>query len=215
MTSSILIISEEKDFIRDLKQAFAYEMYALEATDKPVMCSIPKYPLVLIFSKNSAFYLEEIRKIVNVPIIVIDQNNKNVCKYLELGADDCMIMPINFKELVARCRAVVRRAAANRQSIDVISYNGFNISKESYEVRVQNLPVALSSKEFEITYFLASNPNRVMTRDEILDAAFGKEYDGDLRAVDVHIKKIRDKIYDPKNEWEIKTVRGVGYKFSV
>lgn len=216
MQSSFLLISSDTKFISGFKDALSLEIYGLDVCQKPDLSLINKYPLILIYSDSAPLYLYEIRQTCNTPVIVIDNSSTMVYQYLDQGADDYMVMPVNFKELIARCRAVLRRSNASKlESTEEIKHQGLVISKESYDVRIQNAPVSLSSREFEIMFLLASNPNRVLTRDEILNSAFGHEYEGDLRAVDVHIKKIRDKVDNPKNVWSIKTVRGVGYKFSV
>lgn len=216
MLDSFLLICDDAKFAHDMRSAMSCEVYGLDVCGKPDPSSISAYPLVIIYSHNASLFLYEIRRISNIPIIVIDNDSSLVYQYLDQGADDFMASPISFKELIARCRALLRRfCVTSYRSTDMIRMDGLTINKESYDIRVQNEPVLLSSREFEIMYLLASNPNKVLTRNEILDKAFGKEYEGDLRCVDVHIKKIRDKVENPNNVWSIKTVRGVGYKFSI
>ncbi len=214
--NDFLLISQNNDFISDIRKALAHESYSLAVSDGSDVSCIESASIVLIYSKDALSLLHGIRTISQIGIIIIDDDNCFGYKYLENGADDFISMPLDFKELFARCRAVLRRSSVPKEhSASEIRYDGLFISKESYDVRIQNSSVLLSSREFEIMYLLASNPNKVLTRDEILNGAYGEEYMGDLRSVDVHIKKIRDKVENPKNPWSIKTVRGVGYKFSL
>ena len=213
---SFLLVCNDGEFITGMRRAMSGEIYGLDITGKPDISSIDEYSLIILYSESTPLYLYEIRQICNVPIIVIDQDSLAASQYLEQGADDFLVSPVDFKELLARCRAVLRRCVtASAALTDEIRMEGLIINKESYDMRVYGTLIPLTSREFEIMYLLASNPNRVLTRDEILDSAFGADYDGDLRCIDVHIKKIRDKVENPQNVWAIKTVRGVGYKFSV
>lgn len=212
---SFLLVCNDGEFITGMRRAMSGEIYGLDITGKPDISSIDEYSLIILYSESTPLYLYEIRQVCNVPIIVIDQDSLAVSQYLEKGADDFLVSPVDLKELMARCRAVLRRCAVKADLTNEIRMEGLIISKESYDMRVYGAHVPLTSREFEIMYLLASNPNRVLTRDEILDSAFGADYDGDLRCIDVHIKKIRDKVENPQNVWAIKTVRGVGYKFSV
>ena len=137
---------------------------------------------------------------------------------LELGADDYITKPFEAKEVLARIKAVLRRsgAAANAvpaEEIKQVSYDNLVINLTNYELKVKGNRVEAPPKEMELLYHLASNPNRVFTRDQLLDEVWGFDYYGDSRTVDVHVKRIREKLEDVSDKWELKTVWSVGYKF--
>ena len=162
----------------------------------------------------------EIRKTNNVPIIMLSAKGETFDKVLglELGADDYMIKPFETKELVARVKAVLRRyhtpqsSVINPDSSKYVEYPDLIINLDNYSVHYYGKNVDMPPKELELLYFLASSPNQVFTREQLLDHIWGYEYLGDTRTVDVHIKRIREKIKDHKN-WAIETVWGIGYKF--
>ncbi len=160
-----------------------------------------------------------IRQVSMTPIIMLSAKGETFDKVLglELGADDYMIKPFDPKELVARVKAVLRRTAAERpgdsaQEGDRVEYPGLTVSLTNYAVTYEGKPLYLPPKELELLYFLASQPNRVFTREQLLDHIWGYEYLGDTRTVDVHIKRLREK-FDENDAWAISTVWGVGYKF--
>ena len=162
----------------------------------------------------------EIRKTNNIPIIMLSAKGETFDKVLglELGADDYMIKPFETKELVARVKAVLRRyhtpqsSGINPDSSKYVEYPDLIINLDNYSVHYYGKIVDMPPKELELLYFLASSPNQVFTREQLLDHIWGYEYLGDTRTVDVHIKRIREKIKDHKN-WAIETVWGIGYKF--
>ncbi len=162
----------------------------------------------------------EIRKTNNIPIIMLSAKGETFDKVLglELGADDYMIKPFETKELVARVKAVLRRyhtpqsSGTNPDSSKYVEYPDLIINLDNYSVHYYGKNVDMPPKELELLYFLASSPNQVFTREQLLDHIWGYEYLGDTRTVDVHIKRIREKIKDHKN-WAIETVWGIGYKF--
>lgn len=164
----------------------------------------------------------EIRAKSNTPIIMLSAKGEVFDKVLglELGADDYILKPFDPKEMVARVRAVLRRyqpAKPDLSSMDkgkYVSYPGIEISLTNYSVTVDNTPVEMPPKELELLYFLASSPNQVFTREQLLDQIWGYEYVGDTRTVDVHIKRLREKIKDHPT-WRLSTVWGIGYKFEV
>ena len=164
----------------------------------------------------------EIRKTDNVPIIMLSAKGETFDKVLglELGADDYMIKPFESKELVARVKAVLRRFSKTPDTIDkaeapkALSFPGLTINLENYSVLYNGEHVVMPPKELELLFFLASSPDQVFTREQLLDNIWGYEYTGDARTVDVHIKRIREKIKDC-DDWSIETVWGVGYKFEV
>lgn len=161
----------------------------------------------------------EIRKTSAVPIIMLTAKSETFDKVLglELGADDYITKPFEPKEVVARIKAVLRRAvpAQTQQSSAVkeVSYDKLVINLTNYELKVDGKLVDTPPKELELIYHLASNPNRVYTRDQLLDEVWGFEYYGDSRTVDVHVKRLREKLEGVSDKWALKTVWSVGYKF--
>lgn len=159
----------------------------------------------------------EIRKFSDKPIIMLTAKGETFDKVLglELGADDYMTKPFDTKEMVARIKAVLRRAGSSN-SADApkeVNYENLSINLTNYEMKVNGKPVDTPPKELELIYHLASNPNRVFTRDQLLDEVWGFDYYGDSRTVDVHVKRLREKLEGVSDKWELKTVWGVGYKF--
>ncbi len=160
----------------------------------------------------------EIRKKSECPIIMLTAKGEVFDKVLglELGADDYVVKPFEAKEVVARVKAVLRRSnASDRREIREVSYDNLYINMETYELRVRGKAVSTPPKEMELIFHLASNPNRVYTRDQLLDEVWGFEYYGDSRTVDVHVKRLREKLDGVSDQWSLKTVWGVGYKFEV
>lgn len=162
----------------------------------------------------------EIRATSNVPIIMLTAKGETFDKVLglELGADDYMVKPFEPKELVARIKAVLRRAenqSAAEKIEEELQFDGLRINQSTYEVYLDEKKVEMPPKEFELLYFLARNPNKVYTRDQLLDEIWGYEFFGDSRTVDVHVKRIREKVESEDKNWHLKTVWGVGYKFEL
>lgn len=160
----------------------------------------------------------EIRKQSDCPIIMLTAKNELFDKVLglELGADDYVVKPFEAKEVIARVKAVLRRCGLDqsRQNTEV-RFDGLYINMDNYELRVNGKQIDTPPKEMELIFHLASNPNRVYTRDQLLDEVWGFEYYGDSRTVDVHIKRLREKLDSVSEKWSLKTVWGVGYKFEV
>jgi len=164
----------------------------------------------------------EIRSTSNIPIIMLSAKGEVFDKVLglELGADDYIIKPFDSKELVARVKAVLRRYQPSKQEAQnqpqgkYVEYPGIIINLTNYSVEVDGKNVEMPPKELELLYFLASSPNQVFTREQLLDQLWGYEYIGDTRTVDVHIKRLREKIKDHPT-WKLSTVWGIGYKFEV
>lgn len=161
----------------------------------------------------------EIRKKSDCPIIMLTAKGETFDKVLglELGADDYVVKPFDTKEVVARIKAVLRRTAATAAVPEVreVSYDKLTVNMTRYEMKVDGKVVDAPPKELELLFHLASNPNRVYTRDQLLDEVWGFEYYGDSRTVDVHIKRLREKLEGVSEQWSLKTVWGVGYKFEV
>lgn len=161
----------------------------------------------------------EIRAINNTPIIMLTAKGETFDKVLglELGADDYVVKPFEPKELVARIKAVLRRTAIHEAEAEPeeeeITFDGLSINQSTYEIYLDGKKIEMPPKEFELLHFLAKNTNKVYTRDQLLDEIWGYEFFGDSRTVDVHIKRIREKIETEDKNWHLKTVWGVGYKF--
>ena len=161
----------------------------------------------------------EIRKTSNVPIIMLTAKGETFDKVLglELGADDYVTKPFDSKEVVARIKAVLRRMGESDKADDAreVRYDKLRINITNYELEVNGEQIDTPPKELELVYHLASNPNRVYTRDQLLDEVWGFDYYGDSRTVDVHVKRLREKLEGVSDKWSLKTVWGVGYKFEV
>jgi DNA-binding response OmpR family regulator len=161
----------------------------------------------------------EIRKKSNVPIIMITAKSETFDKVLglELGADDYVVKPFDAKEIVARIKAISRRVGQVNSEVEVkeVKYDKLSVNMTRYELRVDGKVLDTPPKELELLFHLASNPNRVYTRDQLLDEVWGFEYYGDSRTIDVHVKRLREKLEGVSDEWALKTVWGVGYKFEV
>ena len=174
---------------------------------------------VMLPIKDGWQVCREIRAQSNVPIIMLTAKGETFDKVLglELGADDYVVKPFEPKELIARIRAVRRSAGSEdeKQNEDELVFDGLKINQSTYEVYIDDKKVEMPPKEFELLYFLAKNTNKVFTRDQLLDEIWGYEFFGDSRTVDVHIKRIREKLEGKDRTWSLKTVWGVGYKFEV
>lgn len=158
----------------------------------------------------------EIRKTSETPIIMLTAKDEVFDKVLglELGADDYVTKPFDTKEIVARIKAVLRRVTAVKESdVKEVKYDKLSVNLTNYELKVNDVVVDTPPKELELIYYLASNPDRVFTRDQLLDDVWGFDYYGDSRTVDVHIKRLRDKLKGVSEEWELRTIWSVGYKF--
>ncbi len=162
----------------------------------------------------------EIRKKSSCPIIMLTAKGEVFDKVLglELGADDYVVKPFETKEVNARIGAVLRRSgrhSEDKEENKVVTYENLSINLTNYELKVKGVQVDTPRKEMELIYHLASNPNQVFTRDQLLDEVWGFDYYGDSRTVDVHVKRLREKLEGASDKWALKTVWGVGYKFEV
>jgi len=156
-----------------------------------------------------------IRKQSAVPVIMLTAKGETFDKVLglELGADDYVVKPFDAKEVIARIKAVLRRCAPASENVREVRYDKLIINITNYELTVDGKQIDAPPKEFELIFHLASNPNRVYTRDQLLDEVWGFDYYGDSRTVDVHVKRLREKLEGVSDQWSLKTVWGVGYKF--
>lgn len=160
----------------------------------------------------------EIRKKSQCPIIMLTAKGEVFDKVLglELGADDYVVKPFETKEVIARINAVLRRIGKKESpQVKEVHYENLSINLTNYELKVKGVQIDTPPKEMELIYHLASNPNRVFTRDQLLDEVWGFDYYGDSRTVDVHVKRLREKLEGVSDKWSLKTVWGVGYKFEV
>lgn len=160
----------------------------------------------------------EVRKVSNIPIIMLSAKDETFDKVLglELGADDYVAKPFDMKELVARIKAVTRRFQAADIPDKELVFPGLTVNLNQYTVTFMGKPLEMPPKELELLYYLASHPGMVYTREQLLEQVWGYDYFGDSRTVDVHVKRLREKLSEgEKLGWMIKTVWGVGYKFEV
>ncbi len=161
----------------------------------------------------------EIRKKSNLPIIMLTAKGETFDKVLglELGADDYVVKPFDTKEVIARMKAIQRRLgySSKRSEVKEVTYDKLSVNMTRYELKIDGKVVDTPPKELELLFHLASAPNRVYTRDQLLDEVWGFEYYGDSRTIDVHVKRLREKLEGVSDKWELKTVWGVGYKFEV
>lgn len=157
----------------------------------------------------------EIRKNSDVPIIMLTAKGETFDKILglELGADDYIAKPFDTKEVMARIKAVLRRTYTEDENQKVVKYDKLEINLTNYELTVDGRQIDTPPKELELIFHLAKNPNRVFTRNQLLDEVWGFDYYGDSRTVDVHVKRLREKLENVSDKWTLKTVWGVGYKF--
>lgn len=168
--------------------------------------------------KDGYQVLKEIREFSKVPVIMVTAKGETFDKVLglELGADDYLVKPFDPLELSARVKAVLRRyeSDSSEDDTEVLVVENLKINMTDYSLTYEGVQMEIPPKELELLFFLAKNPNRVYTREQLLDQIWGYDYVGETRTVDVHIKRLREK-FEGKNIWEIKTVWGVGYKFKV
>ncbi len=162
--------------------------------------------------------MREITRVSDIPVICLSKEDDTLDKvlYLEMGADDFIVLPFDQKEFTARVRAVMRRYLKGKNNLSKeLVFRGLSINLSNYTLKVKGEIIKVPPKELELLYFLASNPNTVFNRDRLLDKIWGYDYFGDSRTVDVHIKRLREKLEGFEDGWSLKTVWGVGYEFAV
>ena len=225
--TKILVIDDDANISSLLKMYFENEGYDVKLACDGVeglsyfkMFEPDLVLLDIVMPKKDGWQVcREIREISAKPIIMVTAKCEVFDKVLglELGADDFVVKPFDMKELSARVKAVLRRYKNNsRQNDDeVIKFENIEISLQKYELKLCGRSVDIPPKELELLYFLASNYNRVFTRDQLLDKVWGFDYLGDSRTVDVHVKRLREKLEGASDKWVLKTVWGVGYKFEI
>lgn len=227
MGTKILVVDDELSICELLRTYFENEGYevktANDGAEGVTFFKMYEPDLVLLDimlpRKDGWQVCREIREISSKPIIMISAKGEVFDKVLglELGADDYITKPFDMKELSARIKSVLRRYSAHSSQNDdeIIKYDNIEISLQKYELKLRGKSIDIPPKELELLYFLASNSNRVFTRDQLLDKVWGFDYLGDSRTVDVHIKRLREKLEGVSDQWNLKTVWGVGYKFEV
>lgn len=225
MSSKILIVDDESNIVELIrlyleKDGFdtvvardgneALSKFKLENPDLIILD-------IMIPEPDGWQVCREIRKGSNVPIIMLTAKSETFDKVLglELGADDYLTKPFEAKELVARVKAVLRRTDTKEPDKKQLEFENLLVNIENYELTINGKLTDVPPKELELLYFLASNPNRVYTREQLLEEVWGFDYFGDSRTVDVHIKRLREKLESVEGNWQLKTVWGVGYKFEV
>ena len=225
--SKLLVVDDDPNICELLRLYFEKEGYQVKtASDGFEGVSIFKNfdpDLVLLDimmpRKDGWQVCREIREVSAKPIIMITAKNETFDKVLglELGADDFIVKPFDMKELSARVKAVLRRynAYSKTEDDEVVRFDQIEISLQKYELKLRGKAIDVPPKELELLYFLARNCNRVFTRDQLLDKVWGYDYLGDSRTIDVHVKRLREKLAGASDKWELKTVWGVGYKFEV
>lgn len=222
MPKRILIVEDEANIRELLRLYLEREGYTvLEAengvegikkwkSDKPDMLLLD----VMMPVMDGWEVCREIRAESDVPIIMLTAKGETADRVsgLEMGADDYIVKPLEMPEVIARVRAVFRRIAPD-DAPEKLSFDNLVIDKQAYDLVIKGKRVDAPPKEIELLYFLASSPNRVFTRAQLLDEVWGFDYFGDTRTVDVHVKRLREKLEGVSDKWELKTVWGVGYKF--
>lgn len=220
----VLVVDDDKNICEVIKMYLENSGYnvrvANDGREAQEMFSSYKPDLVLLDVMlpyiDGIDVLKWIRKDSETPVIMITAKGETFDKVLglELGADDYMVKPFEPKELLARVKAVLRRYTSEGDNRETLTFDNLVIDINSYNVKYNGKEIKMPPKEFELLHFLASNKNRVFTREQLLCEVWGYDYPGDSRTVDVHVKRLREKISGGEN-WQIETVWGVGYKFEV
>ena len=227
MSTKILVIDDDPHISEAIKLYLENDGYeiknAYDGAEGVAMFKMHSPDLVLLDimmpKKDGWQVCREIREVSSKPIIMLTAKGEVFDKVLglELGADDFLAKPVDMKELSARIKAVLRRCQTNEMHAEdeAVRFDNLEISLQKYELKVSGKAVDIPPKELELLYFLASNYNHVFTRDQLLDKVWGFDYLGDSRTVDVHVKRLREKLEGVSDKWNLKTVWGVGYKFEL
>ena len=226
MMTKILVVDDDANISELLRMYLEKEGYEVKTAADGVegITTFRMYEPDLVLldimmpKKDGWQVCREIREHSSKPIIMLTAKGETIDKVLglELGADDFIVKPFDMKEVFARIKAVLRRYVKHETGDgELIKFDNIEISLQKYELRIKGKTIDLPPKELELLYFLAANYNRVFTRDQLLDKVWGFDYLGDSRTVDVHIKRLREKLDGASDKWSLKTVWGVGYKFDV
>ena len=227
MSTKILVIDDDANICELLRIFLEKENYEITTASDGVegLSTFKQYDPDLVLldimlpKKDGWQVCREIREISQKPIIMITAKGEVFDKVLglELGADDFIVKPFDMKEVSARVKAVLRRYTNSGKDVDdqTVRFENIEINIQKYELKINGKVIEIPPKELQLLHFLASNYNRVFTRDQLLDKVWGFDYLGDSRTVDVHVKRLREKLDGISDKWSLKTVWGVGYKFEV
>ena len=224
--TDIVVVDDDENICQLVRLYLEKENYTVECVHngadglKAAETLSPKLMIldIMLPSLSGWEVCREIRKTSAMPIIMLTAKGETFDKVLglELGADDYIVKPFEPQELVARVKAVMRRTQPREEAPDALDFKGLRINRTNYTVTYGTENIELPPKEMELLYFLASHANKVYTREQLLEQVWGFDYFGDSRTVDVHVKRLREKLMsDEDMNWKIKTVWGVGYKFEV
>ncbi|MBO4847537.1 MAG: response regulator transcription factor [Clostridia bacterium] len=222
--TKVLVVDDDKRILQILKLYLVkdgYEVMTAERGDEALDMALSSQPGIIILDimlpgMDGWDVLENIRRTSDVPVIMLTARGDITDRIqgLDCGADDYIVKPFEPKELLARVKAVLRRAASSAEDTHPVTIGGLSVSLENYTVMLDGKKQEMPPKEIELLYFFVTHPNRVYTRDQILDSVWGYGYYGDSRTVDVHIKRLRDRL-GSRPDWDIETVWGVGYRLNI
>ena len=222
----ILVVDDEERIRRLLKMYLEREGYQIDEAEDGneaiLKASANDYDLILLDimmpGKDGIEVCRELREKKSTPVIMLTAKGEEINRVqgFEAGTDDYIVKPFEMREVIARVNAVMRRTLST-ESVNThsVSFDNLFINLDNYQLYLRGKLVDVPPKEIELLYFLASNPHKVFTREQLLDHVWGFEYTGDTRTVDVHIKRLREKLDGVSNRWMLKTVWGVGYKFEL
>ncbi|MBR4304008.1 MAG: response regulator transcription factor [Clostridia bacterium] len=224
MPKTVLIVEDESNIRELLRMYLEQEGYTVETAQngseglrvfKRVHPDLVLLDLMMPVMDGNQM-IRELRTFSKTPVIMLTAKGEMIDKIagLELGADDYITKPFEMREVMARVKAVLRRFETDEEP-KRLEFDNLIIDKNAFNIVVKGETMEIPPKEIELLYFLASSPNRVFTRAQLLDDVWGFDYFGDTRTVDVHVKRLREKLQDVSTKWEIKTVWGVGYKFEL
>ena len=224
-TNRILVVDDEKNICELLRLYLKKEGYEVIIANNgaDALKRFAEYKIsavildIMMPGMDGVDVLKEIRKDSDTPVIMLTAKGETIDKVLglELGADDYIVKPFEPKELVARVKAVLRRSAPKEETVREVNFPKLNINMDTFELKLDGQVMKIPPKELELLFYLCSHPNKVFTRDQLLDQVWGYEVYCDSRTIDVHIKRLREKIDKYSDLWELKTVCRVGYKFEV
>lgn len=225
MNANVLIVDDDYNICELLRLYLEKEGFRVQSAGSGTLAlekigvAMPDIVLldIMLPGMDGMQVCKEIRKTSDVPIIMLTAKDDTIDKVLglELGADDYVAKPFDARELIARIKAVLRRYETKHSDSKIVKYENIIINLTTYELILGGKKAETPPKELELIYFLASNPNKVFTREQLLDEIWGYDFFGDSRTVDVHIKRLREKLEGFEKGWELKTVWGVGYKFEI